>query len=145
MSWGTKKQGKKPNLNTNWMWGWSEREEQTLVGGSEALSWSESTDATAVVKGRAHVVGSLKEERKLQFWFMLETKLMGKEWVLLGTTPCLLVFPLCEGRVVACCWVWFWATNVVDELKVRVATPSIVVFFLRWQFFFANFYCNSEC
>jgi len=32
------------------MWGWSLREEQTLVGGSDESSWSESTDATAVVE-----------------------------------------------------------------------------------------------
>lgn len=60
------------------MWGWSLREEQTLVGGSDESSWSESTDATAVVKGRA-CVGSLKEERKVKLWLVGDTKLIGKE------------------------------------------------------------------
>lgn len=48
-----------------------------MVGGSDELSLSESTDATAVVKGRA-CVGSLKEERKLKLWSVEDTKLIGK-------------------------------------------------------------------
>jgi len=60
------------------MWGWCGREEQTLAGGSEELSWSESTDATAVVKGRA-CGGSLTEERKVKLWWVGDTKLKEKE------------------------------------------------------------------
>lgn len=60
------------------MWGWSGREEQTLVGGSEELSWSESTDATAVVKGREDA-DSLKEERKVKLLLVGDTKLMAEE------------------------------------------------------------------
>lgn len=48
------------------------------MGGSDESSWSESTDATAVVKGRA-CVGSLKEERKVKLWLVGDTKLIGKE------------------------------------------------------------------
>lgn len=44
-----------------------------VAGSSEELMLSESTDATAEVKG------FLKEETKVQFWLVLETKPIGKE------------------------------------------------------------------
>lgn len=88
----------------------------TLVAGaSEELTLSDWRDATAVVvKG----VCFLKEESKVKFWLVEETKLIGEEWVLLER----MWFLLEEIRV-------DWASIAVDELKVRVPIPSIVILF----------------
>lgn len=58
------------------MWGWGGREEETLVAGSKEEGRSESTDATAVIKGLAGLA-SLKI--KLQFWLVRDTKLLCNE------------------------------------------------------------------
>jgi hypothetical protein len=76
-----------------------------VAGASEEPTLSDWTEETAVIKGLCF----------LKFWVVGETKLIGKEWVLLERM-CLLE----EVRVV-------WATIVVGELKVKDPMPSIVL------------------